>query len=159
MATRPRASAVPLATLSLAAAAIHFAVVPEHVLEYAPFGMLFLGLGWFQTFWAVAYVMGFERRLTLTAIVVNVGAAAVWLWSRTLGLPFGPEPFVPEGVGGVDVVANIEEVVLVGLLLRRATRPRPAEEERSTYSAWRGAILWSGLVVFVTSIVLLEPPT
>lgn len=155
-----RAIAAPLATLSLAAAAIHFAVGPEHVVEYAPYGVLFLGLAWFQALWAISYVFRSEPRLNVVAVVVNLGAALVWLWSRTLGLPFGPESGVPEEIGAVDVLATIEEVFLAGLLVSLATRPvREAVEQLvlRPRSAWFGAIFWCAFIVAVTSLVLLEP--
>lgn len=155
-----RAIAAPLATLSLAAAAIHFAVGPEHVVEYAPYGVLFLGLAWFQSLWALSYVVRSDARLGAVAIVVNFGAALVWLWSRTVGLPFGPEPRGPETIGALDVVATTEELFLAGILIGLGTRPMREAVEHLVLdrrSAWLGALLWCALIVSVTSLVLLEP--
>ena len=46
-----RALLIPMATLSVAAAGIHFAVIQEHLQEFEPFGYLFLALAWFQALW------------------------------------------------------------------------------------------------------------
>ena len=58
-----------LSTLSLGAAAIHFAVIGEHIAEYALFGVFFALIGWFEALWAIAYVMRPTRRLAGAAIV------------------------------------------------------------------------------------------
>jgi hypothetical protein len=38
---------------------------------------------------------------------------AVWLWSRTAGLPIGPEAGEPEVAEFIDVVATVAEFLLV----------------------------------------------
>ena len=152
--------AAPLVTLSLAAAAIHFAVGPEHVVEYVPYGYAFLALAWFQTLWAVGYALRPNRFANGAAIVINLGTVLVWVWSRTLGLPFGPEPGVPEAVGSLDVVATAEELLLAGLLITLALPPvRAAVDhlELRSAAAWTGIGLWCGLILVVTSYVLLQP--
>ena len=102
--------------LSLGAAAIHFAVISEHFEEYAPYGVAFTVLAWFQVGWAVSWVVEHRRTAALAAILVNGGALVVWAVSRTAGLPIGPEPGQLEPVGPLDVLAGILEVTLVALL-------------------------------------------
>ena len=51
----------------------------------------------------------------------------LWAWSRSTGLPFGPEPGEPEAIGLADVAACLLEVVTLALavaLLRRPTWTR-----------------------------------
>ena len=55
--------------------------------------------------------------------IVNVGVIAVWLVSRTTGLPFGSQPWIPEPVGFADLFATSFEVVLV-VLIGAALAPR-----------------------------------
>src|SRR6185312_8387396 len=96
-----------LAAGLLGSAAIHAAVVPEHLTEWAAAGVFFIVLT--------------AAELAVGAPVVSIGPLAVWLYSRTLGLPFGPEPGVPEAVGLADVAACALEVltlVLAVVLLR-----------------------------------------
>ena len=62
--TSSGALAAVTATLSLGAAAIHFAVIGEHLVADIAFGLFFLGLAWFQAIWAQAFLM---RRSSLLA--------------------------------------------------------------------------------------------
>src|SRR5687767_711232 len=94
------------AALSLGAAAIHFAAAPDHFAEYAPFGIAFATLGWFQVVWAVGTVQGPSRPARVMAIAVNAAALGVWLVSRSVGLPFGPTPGVPEPIALADALAS-----------------------------------------------------
>jgi hypothetical protein len=111
-----RAIAVPAAVLSLGAAAIHFAVIGEHLREFLLYGVLFVLTSWFQAWWAVQYVARPSRRLEWLALVLNLGVVGVWVWSRTIGLPIAPAPGGTEVVGTADVIATIFEIALVTLL-------------------------------------------
>jgi len=132
-----------LATLSMAAAAIHFAVMGEHFAEYAALGVFFSVVAWLQASWAVGVTVLPTKRLLLAGLVGNALVVAVWLFSRTTGLPIGPEPGAPEPAAFVDVLSTILEVAIVAgtavLLLRG--RPTPSLRGRA---AWLGLI---GLIV------------
>ena len=39
-------------------------------------------------------------------LVVNAAVVAVWIVSRTTGLPVGPSPGTPEPFGGADLAAT-----------------------------------------------------
>ncbi len=80
-----------LAVLSFGAAAIHFAVSPDHFAEWAPYGVAFACLAWFQILWAAIYLVGRTRPWVSAAVIVNAGTIVVWVWSRTIGLPIGPK--------------------------------------------------------------------
>jgi hypothetical protein len=54
-----------------------------------------------------------DRDVLLVGAVVNLGVAAAWVLSRTVGMPIGPEAWTPEAVGVVDVVATLFEVAIV----------------------------------------------
>ena len=155
-----RSLLIPLATLSVAAAGIHFAVVGEHFEEFPLFGFLFLGLAWFQAIWPVPYAMRRSALVGWIGVVVNLGAVAVWLWSRTSGLPFGPEPGQPEVAGPLDLTASAYEVVLASLLvvlLVPRTRSVIERLQLAPRTGWLGAALWSGLIVAIASVALLAP--
>ncbi len=83
-----------------------------------------------QVVWAelVRRTPGDVRLLTAGA-VANVAVAAVWLVSRTTGLPIGPGAGRPEPVGVKDVLATADELglaLLVALVLARIAAPRLA---------------------------------
>ena len=60
------------AALSVGAAAIHFAVIPDHLEEWWAFGLFFAVLGWFQAVWPIAYLDRPSSRLAWVAIAVNL---------------------------------------------------------------------------------------
>ena len=124
------ASGAPLATvaaaLSLGAGGIHFAALSTHLEEDLLEGLFFLVVGWFQLAWAVAYLVRPMPLWRLVGAVGNGFVVGVWLVSRTVGLPVGPEPWTPQSVAMADLFATSFEIVLVGLLVAGLV-PRFAE--------------------------------
>jgi hypothetical protein len=137
-----------LAALSMAAAAIHFAVMGQHFAEYVAFGVFFSVVAWLQAIWAVGVTVLPSKRLLLVGFVGNALVVLVWLISRTTGLPIGPESGVPEPAAFVDVLSTILEVAIVvgtaTLLLRG--RPTPSV---------RGLPVWLGLAGLVVVLAIL----
>ena len=111
--TRVSVAQASLAALSMAAAAIHFAVMGEHFAEYVAFGVFFSVVAWSQALWAVGVIALPTRRLLLVGLVGNALVILVWLTSRTTGLPIGPEAGAPESAAFVDVLSTILEVAIV----------------------------------------------
>jgi len=74
-----------------------------------------------QVLWAVLAVRSpGNRQLLLAGAAGNLAIVLVWLVSRLVGLPFGPETFQPEAIGAKDLLATYEElavVFLIGMLL------------------------------------------
>ena len=95
-----------LAAASAAGAAfVHFAVAPEHFREWWGFGTFFVLCGEAQLGWALLARRQPGRLLLSAGLAGSLLLAALWLVSRTAGLPFGPEPGVPEAAGTADLVA------------------------------------------------------
>jgi hypothetical protein len=150
----PRALRSHLAAASLGAAAIHFAVIVPHFDEYAPFGIFFLVVGWFQAIWAILIVASDDRRLLTVGAVANVLVIVVWIASRTVGLPLGPTPWVAEDVGLADVISTTLEAILVGgasLLL--VSVDRRDEAARGPVVGASVLVVWS-LVVILTIVAI-----
>lgn len=100
------------------AAAIHVAVIPEHLGEWAAAGGFFALLAVGELAAAGLLVARPGRPAALAAAVISVVPLLVWAWSRTAGLPFGPEAGTPEAMGVPDGVAGaLESVALVGAAL------------------------------------------
>jgi hypothetical protein len=109
-----------LAVISLATAAIHFAVMSAHFGEHFAFGLFFAVVAWLQSLWAVGVVASASRKLLWVGAIVNAAVVIVWIVSRTSGLPIGPEAGTPEPPAFADVLSTILELALVvgaGLLL------------------------------------------
>ena len=115
------------AGLSLGAGLIHLSVIPSHIEEYWLFGVLFGIAAALQFAWAEAVRrLPDHRRLLLAGAALNAGLVAVWIASRTTGLPIGGDPGVPEPVGLRDVVATVDELCLllaVALSMARTSFP------------------------------------
>src|ERR1700742_4847243 len=80
-----------LGALAVGAAAIHFAVVFEHFVEYTLYGVFFLVISWAQLIWPVVLVWRPSRLWLWLGIAGNAIIIAVYVASRTAGLPFGPD--------------------------------------------------------------------
>ena len=108
-------------------AAIHFSVIGEHFEEVWYFGVLFMAVASFQVGWAIAIVVRPTRRLLAAGAVLQALLVVIYLWSCTTGLPVGPEPWSPEAVAFLDVLATVFEVIAavgaVVLILRSLDRP------------------------------------
>jgi hypothetical protein len=107
--------------LSIAAGLIHAIAMIDHFSHYWLFGVFFLVLTYGQVLWGLALLRGrsSDRGLRLGAFA-NLAIVAVWLVSRTLGVPFGPNAGDPEPIGPMDVAATLDQLVLVayvGVLL------------------------------------------
>jgi hypothetical protein len=96
-----------------AAAVAEGSLAAEHMHEAQLFGAFFLASGIAQLGWAVLASGTISRRAVLAACIGNAAIVALWVVSRTSGLPIGPEPGTPEAVGFADVVATAYEALIV----------------------------------------------
>ena len=102
-----------VASTSLAAGAIHFAAIGDHFQETVILGLFFAAMACSQTAWAAWILLTSDRRLLIAGAVGNLAIVAVWVASRTIGVPVGPNPWTPEPVGVSDAVATLLELVIV----------------------------------------------
>lgn len=121
--TPTTAFSLPLAIVASATAAgFHAAVAPPHLREQAVAGSFFLLTAGAQLAWAVAA----QRPTTLllrAGIVLQLVLVALWLLTRTAGLPFGLLPG-PHPVGPWDVTCVVWEV-LAAVACARVLRNGP----------------------------------
>ncbi|MGN6599531.1 MAG: hypothetical protein ACTHMW_09680 [Actinomycetes bacterium] len=112
--TAARAGVVVAAVAGLLAAVIHAAVCPEHVAEGLLLGGFFAVLAVVQVAWS-QLALAAERRagasqpLLATGLAGSLGVAALWLLTRTVGLPFGLLDGT-ESPGLPDVAATLLEI-------------------------------------------------
>jgi hypothetical protein len=118
--------ALVAAVLVFASSFIHSNMIASHFEEYWLFGVFFAVVTCLQAIWTVLIFQHPGNRRVLVAGAVGTAAIiAVWLISRTSGLPFGPHPGVPEAVGVVDVVSTLDEAAALVLLLGALHLQRP----------------------------------
>src|SRR5215467_7112188 len=128
-----------LAALSAGAAAIHFAVAFEHFAEYTLYGVFFLMISWAQVIWPAVLLWRPPRSWLWLGIAGNAIVIAVYVASRTIGLPFGPDLHNAESVGALDVVSCVLEFGLIvgcaALLWRPSIADRPVAHRGAFASA------------------------
>src|SRR5216683_5414280 len=139
-----------LAALSVGAAAIHFAVVFEHFAEYALYGVFFLVISWAQVIWPAVLLWRPSRLWLWLGIAGNAIVIGVYVASRTVGLPFGPDLDHAESVGALDVVSCVLEFGLIAGCAALLWRPSLADRPM----ARRGAVARAATLVAVPAAVI-----
>ena len=141
-----------LAALSVGAAVVHLAMVPQHAAASVGMGVAFAAAGWFQIAFGVGMVARPNRTLAQVGIVANLAFIAAWAVSRTWGLPAwtgdgGVEPV--SAVDGFCVALEVGVVVTAALSLVASnalrTRPRPF--------AVLSAVVSTGVLVATTAVL------
>lgn len=104
-----------LSGLNLSAGTIHLVAIVQHLdtVWTLPLFFALVGFAQFYVAWA-AYRRPHDRGLLVVAAATSAVVALLWLLSRTVGLPFGPEQGVST-IGLSDTIASIEEVVFAVL--------------------------------------------
>lgn len=147
---RPRIS---LAALSVGAGAIHLAMVPAHMGEWALQGWAFLLTAWVQLGIAFLAVARPSRRLWLGVVLANSAFLSAWIVGRTTGFPFGPRAGVAEDMNIVDVTCVLFELALIVGAFAMVTLP-PA---RRSARGWLFAPVLPIAVLGLTTGVLATP--
>ena len=135
------------AWLSLAAGAVHAMAGPDHLAEWWAYGLFFFGSAAFQAAYGLLLLtrgiegwggwMAVRSKVYALGIVSTLLIILLWVVSRTVGVPVGPEANEPEGIGPLDLTSKAVEVALVLALARlwwlasrdapgpSSSRPRP----------------------------------
>jgi hypothetical protein len=113
-----------VAGLAWGAALIHVQAALGHAQESTLYAVLFWLLSAAQFAWGAAVYRWSTPALLWGGAAVSVAVVAFWAMSRTTGIPFGPEPWTPEPVGFVDVLASADSLVLAAVVAVRAAQGR-----------------------------------
>lgn len=118
------------ATASVAVAGVHLGVMPQHFAESAMYGAFFAvaAAGQLGSAWLLL-----AKGTRLVAWVTAAGNAAVivlWLTTRVIGVPVGPDSGRVEAFGSLDIAATVLEAVIVLACLRCLRSPRGAFHDR-----------------------------
>lgn len=113
-----------VAAAAVGAGVIHLAFAPEHLREYLPLGLGFLVAGALQVGWGAALTVRDSRRLLRLGGAFSLAFVAVYVMSRTTGLPLGPDAFRPEPLSAPDLLCCALEVPVGIAALVLARRPQ-----------------------------------
>jgi hypothetical protein len=120
-----RALVLCTAALSLAVAYAHFAYAASHFEEWWAYGVFFVAAGNLQALFAYLLVWRPRPWLAPAGVAGNLAVLAVYVMSRTSGVPLGPHARVVEEAGTVDWLTAAGEVAIVALLIATLDgRPR-----------------------------------
>jgi hypothetical protein len=117
---------ITLAALSASAGVLHATVIREHLNEYWLFGAFFIVAASLQLVWAVMVLRGVGRNWILAGAFGNAAVVLLWWTSRTIGLPFGPEPWKPEAFGLVNLAVTAIEIAVISLCVVALSETRSA---------------------------------
>ncbi|MEK7061751.1 MAG: hypothetical protein AAB957_00620 [Patescibacteria group bacterium] len=111
------------AFLSLVAGLIHAVVIIEHFEEWWGYGMFFVVVTIYQLF--LAYILftthSPSHAVLWVGIIVNIAIIVLWIYTRTLGVPFGPETGEVESIGTLDTISKLAElgtILFLAMLFR-----------------------------------------
>jgi len=109
---------VIVAALAAAAGAIHAVAMVDHFDHYWLYGAFFLVVTYAQILWGIwVYRHPQDRRALVAGAVGSLVVVAVWVVSRTVGVPVGPDAWEAESIGAMDLVATIDQVVLAAFVV------------------------------------------
>ena len=109
--------ALVAAMVVFASSFIHSVVIADHFEEYWLEGVFFAVVTCLQAVWTVLiYGDPLNRRLLVAGLVGNAALVVMFMITRTVGLPFGPEPWDPEPPDAASVLATLDELTAVLLL-------------------------------------------
>lgn len=106
------AGIIACALLSIGAAVIHFAVLGEHWQEWWGYGLFFGASAWLQLAWAATVAWRPSRSMLLLGAAGNLAVAALWLLTRTAGIPLGPASGETEDAAFIDTLASAFELAI-----------------------------------------------
>jgi hypothetical protein len=122
----PVSSALRFASAAcVVAAGIHVAVAPEHFRESALYGAFFVTAAACQLAGAATLLLVRSRLFTSFVAVGNAVIVLLWLVTRVVGIPVGPQAGEVERFQLLDISASTAEaavVVCCALALHRVTR-------------------------------------
>lgn len=120
------------ALLSVAAAGVHFTVMPDHFEESALYGTFFLVTATTQVGYAALLLARPSRPLLVVGLAANAAVLGLWLVTRLVAIPLGPAAGSREEFSGLDVLASSFEVLFVACAALLVVRGFGAGTRRRT---------------------------
>jgi hypothetical protein len=159
LAARGRTSLISIAAASFSAgaAAIHYAVIADHLEEWWAFGVFFAAIGVAQLLWAARVVASPSRLIIWLGVFGNAAVVALWIVTRTAGSPIGPDAGMAESVGVADSVATAFEVgvIVAGVRLAESIGSNRGTARRVVWTL--GGLTWVVTAVALLSVLGVAP--
>jgi hypothetical protein len=92
---------------------IHIGAAVDHFDEFPLYTLVFSVLATVQIAWAAMILRRPSARVLLLGCAFETGVIALWIASRTVGVPIAPRAWVPEQIGVADLVETVGEIVTV----------------------------------------------
>jgi uncharacterized membrane protein len=113
-----------IAAVAVTGALIHIGAAVDHFSQFPLYTLVFLLLASVQIGWAAMLVRHPSERMLQFGCAFNLAVIALWIASRTIGVPIAPRAWVPETVGVADLIETVGEGVIVIALLSLMTSAR-----------------------------------
>jgi hypothetical protein len=113
----PRALAYLAAAFSVGAGYVHFAYAESHFESWWAYGAFFVAAANVQVLLAVLLVWRPRVWLPLAGIAANLVIVAVYVISRTDGVPLGPHSRVVEDATAIDWFTTAGQVAIIATLV------------------------------------------
>lgn len=136
-----------LAACLFGAAAIHLAMVPGHMAEWAVEGIAFVVTAWIQIGLGVALLLRPRRWMVGAVLLTSILFVGAWAWTRVWGPPFGPGSGVKEAATFVDAACVVLEGVAVLVACLTLWRPRLSADWSHSAMVMASVIPVAALVV------------
>ena len=147
-----RGMSIVVGALTASAGLIHFSVISHHSGGDAIVPVGFMVVGLLQVGLAALLVADRQvQRALVASSLVNVGSLAVWIYSRTIGLPFDPYGGIPEAVGSTDLVAAGLEAGAVAIAASMLVAPGALRLPRNA------AAMVASVTIVAASMVIVTP--
>jgi hypothetical protein len=103
------------AAMSAGAGVVHVIACPEHFGEAFLYGLFMAVSAGCQLGWSLIVVSRFGRWTIPVGLAGNAAIVLLWTFTRTVGIPLGPEAGEVERIGGLDALATGCEIAVVAL--------------------------------------------
>lgn len=100
---------------SLVAGAIHVEAAIGHFEAAWIYGGCFAALAVFQLAWGCRVYSRPAPDWLRLGWAVSLAVVGIWLVSRTVGIPFGPDAWQPEAINPLDTAATLDELAIAGI--------------------------------------------
>lgn len=135
-----------IALLQVGAGSIHLLLAPQEWRQDPIYGLAFMVMGLGQVLLA-AMMLSRHRPVLLFGILWNLGIAALWIVTRTVGIPIGAEAGARVQISVPDSLTTALEITAVTVLLVLLGSRRPKLIRRSValgVTGGAGAVLLAG---------------